>query len=281
MSEDLSNTDPNAQLNRLLHIMARLRDPQTGCPWDLKQDFKSLVPYTIEESYEVAEAIEHGNMDEVKGELGDLLFQVVFYSQLGKEQNCFDFEQVAKAISDKMIHRHPHVFANHQYEDQEAFEKDWQNRKEQEKQTKQSPLKAVSLMDDISQTLPAMTRAIKIQKRATQIGFDWDTTAQVVDKIKEELAELEEAMADAKAANNDKHLEARIEDELGDLLCSCVNLSRKLKLDPEAVLRKNNQKFIRRFRLIEQEFKNDRDKMSAASLEELELAWQIAKQKST
>jgi len=241
MSEELSKSKEHPQLNRLLDIMARLRDPQKGCPWDLKQNFNTLIPYTIEECYEVAEAIENGDMLDVKAELGDLLFQIVFYAQLAKENGSFDFEAVAEAISDKMEHRHPHVFADHQYASQEEFEKDWQQRKEKENQEKekqeqvQSPPK--SLMADISHTLPAMTRAVKIQKRAAHIDFDWTEANHVLEKIKEEIAELEEAMQSAEPIG-------RVEEELGDLLFSCTNLSRKLKLDPETALRKNNQKFI-------------------------------------
>jgi len=275
MSDEFSAKNFSSQIDRLIAIMARLRDPQDGCPWDLKQDFKTLVPYTIEESYEVAEAIEHGDMDAIKKELGDLLFQVVFYSQLGTERNSFDFEQVAQAICEKMLYRHPHVFADHQYENVEAFEKDWQKRKELEKQTEQQ---TISLMDDISQTLPAMTRAVKIQKRAAQVGFDWDNAAEVLSKVKEEVTELKEAMEHYKLDSQNEETSHQIEEELGDLLFSCVNLSRKLKLDPETVLRKSNSKFMQRFQKMEQQYGCERDKMEQATLEDLELLWQKAKQ---
>ena len=283
MSDALSKSELYPQLHRLIEIMARLRDPQEGCPWDLKQTFDSLIPYTIEECYEVAEAIESGDMQDIKGELGDLLFQIVFYAQLGKENGSFDFEQVAKAISDKMIHRHPHVFSDHQYASQEEFEKDWQQRKEKENQDKSQQNKtdqnkgkilAKSLMADISQSLPAMTRAVKIQKRAAHIGFDWSESRQVLEKIKEEVAELDLAMQGDQ--QNAQTIE-QVEEELGDLLFSCVNLSRKLKLDPETVLRKNNKKFMRRFEKLEQAFLYDRDKMTEASLDELEVVWQEIK----
>lgn len=284
MSNELINDDSNPQLNRLLTIMSRLRDPQQGCPWDLKQDFRSLIPYTIEESYEVAEAIENGDMEEIKGELGDLLFQVVFYAQLGKEQNSFDFEQVAKAISDKMVHRHPHVFADHQYASQEEFEKDWQKRKELEKQKQSAELESTnkkqSLMDGISLNLPAMTRAVKIQKRAAQVGFDWENADQVMVKVQEELGELQEALQAAESRPDDLLAQAHIEEELGDLICSCINLSRHLKLDPESVLRKNNQKFMQRFQQLEQEFGFDRDAMSAVSLDELDGVWKKIKEQN-
>lgn len=278
-------------LQRLLDIMALLRDPQHGCPWDLKQDYKSLVPYTLEEAYEVAEAIELGDMDEVKKELGDLLFQVVFYAQLAKEEGLFDFEDIAAAIADKMISRHPHVFADHQYENEEAFLKAWEEQKQfEKKQTgKDAQTEAqieeshpLSLMDDISRILPAMTRAVKIQKKMTHIGFDWDSAEDVVPIIRQELDEFEEALRNYKRGHNTESvsLEKKVEEELGDVLFSCVNLARKLKLDPEQVLRSGNHKFSQRFRRLENHYQHNRQQMEDASIEQLEQVWQAIKKQN-
>lgn len=276
------------QITRLLDIMSALRNPESGCPWDLKQDYKSLVPYTLEEAYEVAEAIELGDMDEVKKELGDLLFQVVFYAQLAKEDGMFDFDDIARAIADKMVSRHPHVFSDHQYESEEAFLKAWEEQKEIEKKqsssekslaatTEQSP---VSLMDGISKILPAMTRAVKIQKKIAHIGFDWDNAREVVPIIKGELEEFEVELQNYEMADAPHLTDAaeKMEQELGDVLFSCVNLARKLKIDPEKALRLSNHKFSQRFRKLEQFYQHDRQKMEQASIEELEQVWQSVKQ---
>ena len=287
------------QLTRLLDIMSALRDPQSGCPWDLKQDYKSLVPYTLEEAYEVAEAIELGDMLEVKKELGDLLFQVVFYAQLAKEDGIFDFEDIARAIADKMVSRHPHVFSDHQYESEEAFLKAWEEQKEVEKRQasdEKSPGddkkdKPESLMDGISKILPAMTRAVKIQKRVAHVGFDWDNAGEILPIIKGELEELEQEMTTYEnmisstddSVNNknaiNKNMEM-MEQELGDVLFSCVNLARKLKIDPEKALRMSNHKFTERFRKLEQHYQHDRVKMEQASIEEMESVWQAVKMQS-
>lgn len=273
------------QMMRLLKIMAELRNPESGCPWDLKQNYKSLVPYTLEEAYEVAEAIELGNMDEVKKELGDLLFQVVFYAQLAKEDGLFDFDDIAGAIADKMVSRHPHVFSDHQYENEAAFLKAWEMQKEVEKKQAQENKSAQggesirietenSLMDGISKVLPAMTRAVKIQKKATHIGFDWTCAEDVMHKVAEELGELSvELKHDEKT---DSSFE-QIENELGDVLFTCVNLARKLNIDPEKALRMSNHKFTQRFKKMEQYYQNDRQKMEQASLEQLEQVWQSVK----
>lgn len=286
------------QLQRLLNIMSALRDPDSGCPWDLKQDYKSLVPYTLEEAYEVAEAIEQGDMDEVKKELGDLLFQVVFYAQLAKEEGLFDFEAIAGAIADKMVSRHPHVFSDHQYENEEAFLKAWEEQKEIEKQqaqaeknTKAEPphaavpqlSKPFSLMDNISKILPAMTRAVKIQKRIAQIGFDWDTARAVLpviqgelDELEHEITEYEQLTGKATPEQYQQQFE-RMEEEMGDVLFTCVNLARKLHIDPEKALRMSNYKFSRRFRKMEQYYQYDRKRMEQASIDELESVWQTVK----
>ncbi|MCU7835126.1 MAG: nucleoside triphosphate pyrophosphohydrolase [gamma proteobacterium symbiont of Taylorina sp.] len=265
-------------LQRLLDIMSSLRDPEKGCPWDLQQNYQSLVSYTLEEAYEVAEAIELGDMDEVKKELGDLLFQVVFYAQLAKEEGLFEFDDIASAIADKMVARHPHVFSDHQYENEAVFLKAWEQQKETEKpvqlSAKSDPL---SLMDGISQALPAMTRAVKIQKKATHIGFDWDSAEAVLPKIQEELDEL---LPEIKSyeAKTIEHSKQKIEDELGDVLFSCVNLARKLKIDPEKALRRSNHKFIQRFKKLEQHYQYDRNEMENTSLDQLEHIWQKIKQ---
>jgi nucleoside triphosphate diphosphatase len=280
------------QLSRLLEIMSTLRDPERGCPWDLKQDFKSLVPYTLEEAYEVAEAIEQGDMKEVKKELGDLLFQVVFYAQLGKEKALFDFDDIAGVIADKMVDRHPHVFSDHHYENEEAFLKAWELQKEAEKKraneikVKSTTIKKESindsLMDGISKILPAMTRAVKIQKKASLIGFDWPSADAVIAKIKEEIAELEAALkeeneADNRKKNQEKNKLSAVEDELGDVLFTCVNLARKLNIDPEKALRMSNYKFSQRFRRLEQSYQFDRQQMEQEVIEKLEKNWQAIK----
>ncbi len=260
------------QLTRLLEIMSALRNPDGGCPWDLKQDYKSLVPYTLEEAYEVAEAIELGDMHEVKKELGDLLFQVVFYAQLASEDGLFDFDDIAGAIADKMVARHPHVFAGHHYDNEAAFLKAWEEQKEVEKnpQHKDQP---VSLMADISKILPAMTRAVKIQKKAAQVGFDWSNAEDVLPVIRRELKELSAELNQSEISGANE----RIEEELGDVLFSCVNLARKLEIDPEKALRLSNHKFTQRFRKMEQHYQHDRQQMEQASLEQLEQVWQAVK----
>ena len=284
-------------LQRLLNIMSALRDPDNGCPWDLKQDYKSLVPYTLEEAYEVAEAIEQGDMDEVKKELGDLLFQVVFYAQLAKEEGLFDFDDIAAAIADKMVRRHPHVFSDHQYQNEAAFLKAWEEQKELENQQSRaekgetaSPDQTPSLMDNISKILPAMTRAVKIQKRIAQIGFDWDSAEQVLPIIQGELQELQDEMTQYEqlrnksagfAAEPQSELKARqferMQEEMGDVLFTCVNLARKLDIDPEKALRISNHKFSERFRKMEQFYNYDRQRMEQASIDELEAVWQQVK----
>ena len=252
---------------RLLNIMRTLRDPERGCPWDKKQTFTSIVPHTLEEAYEVADAIESGDMAELEGELGDLLFQVVFYAQLGQEEALFDFESIAKAMSDKLIRRHPHVFSDMSLESDEAIKQNWEKLKQQERQSKNS--KNTSLLDDLPKSFPALSLAQKIQKRVGRHGFDWPDLDGVIDKLEEEVAELKEAI---KSQDKD-----HIEEELGDVLFSCVNLSRHLKVDPEAALRKSCRKFEQRFRVLESLIDKDSLTVDSASLEQLEDAWQQAK----
>ena len=252
---------------RLLNIMRTLRDPERGCPWDKKQTFTSIVPHTLEEAYEVADAIESGDMAELEGELGDLLFQVVFYAQLGQEEALFDFESIAKAMSDKLIRRHPHVFSDMSLESDEAIKQNWEKLKQQERQSKNS--KNTSLLDDLPKSFPALSLAQKMQKRVGRHGFDWPDLDGVIDKLEEEVAELKEAI---KSQDKD-----HIEEELGDVLFSCVNLSRHLKVDPEAALRKSCRKFEQRFRVLESLIDKDSLTVDSASLEQLEDAWQQAK----
>ena len=255
------------QTERLLGIMQSLRDPDKGCPWDKKQTFETIVPHTLEEAYEVADAIEKGDMAELEGELGDLLFQGVFYAQLGHEQQLFDFESIAKAMCDKLVRRHPHVFSDATLDTDEAIKQNWEKLKQQERQTKNE--ENTSLLDDLPKHFPALSLAQKMQKRVGRHGFDWPEIDGVIDKLEEEVAELKDAL---KSGNK-----AHIEEEMGDLLFSCVNLSRHLKLDPEAALRKSCRKFEQRFRALEAIIGNDGLGVDSASLEQLEGAWQQAK----
>jgi len=234
--------DPRGGLPRLLEIMARLRDPETGCPWDIEQDYKSIAPYTIEEAYEVADAIERGDMGDLEGELGDLLLQVIYYTQMGREDGCFTFETVTKAISDKMIHRHPHVFGS-ENRDKSAHQQtiDWEKIKADERAAQGKD--AARTLDGIALNLPALMRAVKLQKRAARVGFDWPHISQVVHKIAEEADELAEA--------RESLTHAAQTEEYGDLLFVMANLGRHLKIDPEEALRAANAKFTRRFEAVE------------------------------
>jgi len=253
-------------IDRLLSIMQRLRDPENGCPWDRAQTYKTIVPHTLEEAYEVADAIEREDYAELRDELGDLLFQVVFYAQLAKEDERFDFEEVAKAIADKLERRHPHVFADKRFSDAEEQTRHWEELKAQERADK-SVQTQHSILDGIARTLPAMSLANKLQKRAAQVGFDWPDWSGVVAKVHEELAELHEAWAD----------QQRREDEIGDLLFTCVNLVRHAGCDPEAMLRRANQKFERRFRDLEAACHAQQRRVDELSPEELESIWSAVK----
>lgn len=264
-------------LQDLLHLMARLRDPKYGCPWDVQQNYASIVPHTLEEAYEVADAIERGDFDDLKGELGDLLFQVVYYSQLAREEGRFEFDGVIDGITRKLIRRHPHVFPTGdlyapletpRLSDEEVKQR-WEEIKAQERAVKAKAPEQLSLLDDVPAVLPALSRAAKLQKRASQVGFDWPSALPVVDNVREELDEVLEAMAD-----NDS---AGIKEEVGDLLFAAVNLARHLKVDPENALRAANRKFERRFRFIEQALRDTQRPMEDCTLEEMDALWGEAK----
>jgi ATP diphosphatase len=266
----MSTSPESPNMTRLLEIMARLRDPERGCPWDVEQNFQTIAPYTIEEAYEVADAIEHEDMTALKDELGDLLLQVVFHARMAEEDGQFDFDAVAKAISDKMIRRHPHVFGEQRVDSVAAQTLSWEAFKAAERAEKAARGgRAASVLDGVTLGLPGLTRAVKLQKRAARVGFDWPEAAQVLDKIDEELAEIKEEIA-----NGGGH--ERLEDEVGDLLFVLANLARHLKIDPEAALRHTNAKFERRFHQVEQSFAEG---LESVSLEEMEEAWQRAKQR--
>ncbi|WP_116474315.1 nucleoside triphosphate pyrophosphohydrolase [Zobellella maritima] len=259
----------NYSLSDLLAIMAALRDPENGCPWDLKQHFASIVPHTLEEAYEVADAIERGDFASLPGELGDLLFQVVFYSRLGEEQSLFNFGDVVQAISHKLVARHPHVFGGAEFASEEEIKANWETTKAAERLARDQ--NATSVLDDIPLALPSLSRANKIQKRCAGVGFDWDELEPVIGKVREEL---DEVTAELTQPTRDPQ---RIGEELGDLLFACVNLVRHLKQDPEQVLRQANNKFERRFRALEQALQDDGKAHGECSLRELDGYWEQVK----
>lgn len=262
-----------SNIGQLIEIMEKLRDPETGCPWDIEQNFASIAPYTIEEAYEVAEAIENDDMVELKDELGDLLLQVVFHARMAEEQNSFDFADVVGAVSDKMIRRHPHVFADTVIESAEAQTAHWEELKSAERDRKslrQDTGQDNSAMADVIAALPALMRAQKLQKRAARVGFDWPNLAPVFGKIHEEMDEIREVID--QGSDQD-----RLEDEIGDLLFACVNLARKLDIDAETALRRGNAKFERRFRRVESLLLAEGKSPATSSLDEMEDKWQAAK----
>jgi ATP diphosphatase len=258
-------------MQRLLEVMARLRDPNGGCPWDLEQDFSTIAPYTIEEAYEVADAIARGDLVHLRDELGDLLLQVVYHAQMAKEAGLFDFDQVATAIADKMIRRHPHVFGTAEVDGAQAQSRAWETVKAAERASKaETAAGSHGVLDDVPLALPALVRAAKLQRRAARVGFDWPEAAQVLDKIDEEIAELRtELQGQAKVD--------RLSDEVGDLLFAVVNLARHLELDGETALRHANAKFECRFRAIEEALRARGRRLEDASLDEMEALWQQAK----
>lgn len=254
----------------LLVLMQQLRDPENGCPWDKKQTLQSLTAYTIEEAYEVVDSIEQNDLSGLKSELGDLLFQVVFYAQLAQEQGLFNFQDVVSTISEKLVRRHPHVFAGKEFTDSAAVSANWEAEKAKERQEKDA--QATSVLDDIPHNLPALMRANKIQKRCATVGFDWHELPPVIEKIHEEL---DEVMAEINRADYDK---AALGEELGDLLFANVNLVRHLGFEPEKILRAGNHKFERRFRAVEHIIQSQGRSVKECSLDELEAVWQQVKQ---
>jgi ATP diphosphatase len=262
---------PDAAILRLIEVMAQLRDPETGCPWDIEQSFETIAPYTIEEAYEVADAIERGDKTALKDELGDLLLQVVYHARMAEEDGDFDFAAVAAAISDKMVRRHPHVFGSEAVDSAAAQTRAWEDHKAAERQAKAAETGGrASVLDGVALGLPALSRAIKLQQRAARVGFDWPDILPVLDKIEEEIAELKQEIHEGSKPD-------RITDELGDLLFVLANLARHLDTDPEAALRHANAKFIRRFQAIEAHYAAAGLKLTEATLEELEAVWQAVK----
>ncbi len=291
-------------LDDLRYLMSRLRDPEHGCPWDLKQSFSSIVPHTLEEAFEVADAIERGDRDEIKDELGDLLFQVIFYSQLGSEERCFDFDDVVNNIVEKLVRRHPHVFpdgdlrafhpAGTSFTD-EQIKAQWEAIKSRERALKAKQADVMnsandacfdpardSVLSDIPANLPSLNRAEKLQKRASQHGFDWQDIEPVFAKIEEELDEVREVLAGAEDVESlrEPEIHARLQDEMGDLLFCCVNLARFLRVSPDASLRSTNQKFFQRFQYIEERLHQQGRSLEQVSLEELDQLWDEAKFRS-
>jgi ATP diphosphatase len=265
-SSDALINDPNGGMPRLLEIMRRLRDPKSGCPWDIEQNFASIAPYTIEEAYEVADAIDREEWAELKGELGDLLLQTVYHTQMAEEAGLFDFEGVANAISDKMVARHPHVFGDED-RDKSAEQQtaDWEKIKAAER----SVLKEAGALDGVAIGLPALTRALKLQKRAARVGFDWPSTTEVLDKIIEESKELVEAVSDKTHED--------VVEEFGDLLFVVANLGRHLKIDPEEALRAANSKFSKRFQKVEKKLAAIGKKPEQSDLAEMDQFWNDVK----
>jgi len=260
------NRTGSAAMDRLLDVMRRLRDPDTGCPWDIDQDFVTIAPYTIEEAYEVADAIERGDWGDLRGELGDLLLQVVFHAQIASDRGLFAFEDVADDIAAKMVARHPHVFGDED-RDKSAVQqtRDWEAIKAAERAAKSQ----TGVLDGVAAGLPALLRAVKLQKRAARVGFDWPDSVQVLDKITEEVAELNEA---AEAGARDQ-----IAEEFGDLLFVMANLARHMNIDPEAALRGANAKFTRRFAAIETALSRDGRSPEESDLAEMDALWDAAK----
>ncbi len=259
----------NTNIQPLLNIMKALREPKTGCPWDLEQDFKSIIPHTLEEVYEVIDAIERDDKAHLCDELGDLLFQVVYYAHLASEEGSFRFEDVLERIEDKLIRRHPHVFGDADIRTSEEQTKAWEQQKNEERQQKNDNVLS-SVLDDVSPSLPSLMRARKLQKRAATVGFDWDDISPVLAKVREEIDEVEVEITE----NSEQD---KISDEIGDLLFACVNLARHSKVDPEIALRAANQKFERRFRYIETTLAKDNRSPKDSNLAEMDALWDQAK----
>lgn len=268
-------------INRLLDIMARLRDPQRGCPWDLEQSFKTIAPYTVEEAYEVADAIERDDLPSLRDELGDLLFQVVFHSQMAREQGAFRFDDVVDAICDKMERRHPHVFGDAQIASSTAQTVAWEEHKRQERAEKKNG----SVLDDVPLALPSLTRANKLGKRAAQVGFEWSDVYGAIDKLDEEIAEFKAEVraltclqADTAASSGEgQRQHERLAAEIGDVLFCVVNVCRYLKIDPEAALKQTNASFERRFRYVERGLQARGKTPQQATLAEMDALWDEGK----
>ena len=258
----MTTSNDLTRIETLISIMARLRDPDSGCPWDLEQTFATIAPYTIEEAYEVADAVQRQDLGQLQDELGDLLFQVVFHARMAEEAKAFSFDDIVQSICEKMIRRHPHVFGDAEVKTAEAQTTAWDEHKRRERAAK-----GARLMDDVPLPLPALTRALKIQKRAASVGFDWSEAAPIFDKLTEEIGELKDAMS--QNAPREK-----LADELGDMLFVIANLARHLGVEPEEALRGTNAKFIRRFSHIEDKLLSGG---RSASLDQMEQAWTEAK----
>ena len=260
------------ELEKLLQIMVDLRNPDGGCPWDIQQDFKSIAAYTVEEAYEVADAIEREDMADLKNELGDLLFQVVFHAQMASESHEFDFFDVVNEISDKLVRRHPHVFAGDKTTDEAQLNADWEKHKKKERAEKSSGSgqQSTRYLDGVASSMPALRWSEKLQKRAAHHGFDWDDIQPVFGKLNEEITEL-------KAEIDIEDNQERVADEMGDILFASVNLSRHLGVNPEQALRDSNRKFISRFEVVEQLLQEDGRQMEDCSVSVLEDYWQKAK----
>lgn len=262
-------TDRN--IDRLIGIMARLRDPKDGCPWDVEQNFASIARYTVEEAYEVADAIERDDRAALREELGDLLLQVVFHARMAEEEKSFDFEDVAGAIADKLVRRHPHVFDKENHDSADSLRNAWEALKAKERAEKAASRgEDASVLDDVPVGFPALTRAEKLQKRAARVGFDWESVGPVLAKIEEEIGELKAEIEQAGSPE-------RLSDEMGDVLFSCVNLARHLKIDPEFALRGTNAKFETRFRRVESSLRDDGILWGEVGIDEYERRWQDAK----
>lgn len=247
--------------------MKSLRDPETGCPWDREQSMDSIRGYTLEEAYEVVDAIERGSMEDIRDELGDLLFHIIFYAEMANEQGAFDFSELVEKAAAKLERRHPHVFADMEVDNSEQVKKIWEQNKQKERQQQE---RASLLLDDISPHQPAMLRALKLQKRAAGVGFDWDNSVDIIAKIEEELHELKDSI---QVNDNPDH----IAEELGDLMFCCVNLARHFHIDPELSLRQTNNKFVERFNYIETILKQENKSLDDTGLEEMDRLWNEAK----
>ncbi|ACS56106.1 nucleoside triphosphate pyrophosphohydrolase [Rhizobium leguminosarum] len=269
--------EPSKDISRLIEIMAALRHPETGCPWDIVQNFETIKPYTIEEAYEVSDAIERGDMDDLCDELGDLLLQVVFHARMAEEAGEFSFGDVVNAITAKMIRRHPHVFARSAADTPDAVKRQWDEIKQAEKRERAERRSRRGITEDfnsgflgsVQRSFPALTEALKLQERAAKVGFDWSAPEPILDKIEEEIGELRVALREGD--------QAKVNDELGDLIFAVVNIGRHVKADPEQAVRGTNTKFRRRFSHIEQVLEAEGETLQDATLERMEEIWQAAK----